>query len=81
MPATTIKLDAELVRKATELKPVDETLTGFVRGLIEREHRDRQFREAARAYEAFLRENPEEREAMEVWESAPLTDSVEWAKP
>ena len=80
MPATTIKLDAELVRKVSVLKPRGETLTGYVRGLIEREHQERLHREAARSYQAFLQQNPDERAAMEVWESAPLADSVEPGK-
>jgi predicted CopG family antitoxin len=81
MPATTIKLDSELVKKVAALKPKGESLSGYVRGLIEREHQERLLRGAARSYEAFLRENPAERAAMEVWESAPLTDSVEPGKP
>lgn len=77
MPATTVKLDADLVKKASTLKPANKSLSAFVRSLIEQEYRNRRLSEAARAYEAFLRENPAEREAMEVWESAPLTDRIE----
>jgi predicted CopG family antitoxin len=81
MPATTIKLAADLVKKVTTLKPKDESISGYVRELIEREHRARAHREAATAYRQFLQENPEERAAMEVWESAPLVDDVEGKKP
>lgn len=81
MPATTIKLEADLVKKVTALKPKDESISGYVRELIEREHRARVHREAAGVYRQFLRENPEERAAMEVWESAPLVDDVEPEKP
>ncbi|MGH7959838.1 MAG: hypothetical protein ACREH8_22880 [Opitutaceae bacterium] len=35
----------------------------------------------ARTYEEFLRENPEERAAMDVWEAAPLSDDVEPHRP
>ena len=35
MPATTIKLEAELVKKVTSLKPKDESISGYVRALIE----------------------------------------------
>ena len=48
----------------------------MLRRLIEREHRA-----AATAYQRFLDENPEERSAMEIWESAPLVDDVEAEKP
>jgi len=70
-----------LVKKVTALKPKDESISGYVRELIEKEHRARANREAAVVYQQFLNENPEERAAMEVWESAPLVDDVEPKKP
>lgn len=81
MPATTIKLEAELVKKVTSLKPKDESISGYVRSLIEREHRAREHRAAANVYRRFLDENPEERSAMEIWQSAPLVDDIEPEKP
>ncbi len=81
MSATTIKLEADLVKKVTALKPKDESISGYVRDLIEREYSARAHREAAVTYQQFLLENPQERTAMEVWESAPLTDDVEPKKP
>ena len=81
MPATTIKLEADLVKKVTTLKPKDESISGYVRGLIEKEHNARAHREAAHTYQRFLKENPAERAAMEVWESAPLSDDPESHKP
>ena len=81
MPETTIKLEADLVKKVTALKPKDESISAYVRELIEKEHRAREHRAAANLYQQFLYENPEERAAMEVWESAPLSDEVEPRKP
>jgi predicted CopG family antitoxin len=81
MPATTIKLEADLVKKVTALKPKDESISGYVRELIEKEHRARENRAAAGLYQQFLDNNPQERAAMEVWESAPLVDDVEPKKP
>jgi hypothetical protein len=81
MPATTIKLDADLVKKVTFLKPRDESISGFVRELIEKEHRARENRASAVVYEQFLRENPDEQAAMEMWESAPLVAGIEPRKP
>jgi len=81
MPATTIKLDADLVKKVATLKPKDESISGFVRELIEKEHRARAHRESAVIYQQFLRENPDEQAAMEKWESAPLVDEIEPRKP
>lgn len=81
MPATTIKLESELVKKVTTLKPKDESISSYVRGLIEKEHRAREHRAAAGAYQRFLDANPEERAAMEAWGSAPLVDDIEPRKP
>jgi predicted CopG family antitoxin len=81
MSATTIKLEADLVKKVTALKPKDESISGFVRELIEKEHRARENRASAVVYQQFLEDNPDERAAMEVWESAPLVDEIEPKKP
>jgi ribosomal protein L13 len=81
MPATTVKLEPDLVAKAAALKEPAQSISAFVRGLIEREHRTRQLHESARVYEQFLRENPEERQEMEVWESAPLGNDTAPKQP
>ena len=81
MSATTIKLEADLVKKVAALKPKDESISGFVRELIEKEHRARENRASAVVYQQFLEDTPDERAAMEVWESAPLVDDIEPKKP
>lgn len=81
MSATTIKLDSDLVKKVTTLKPKDESISRFVRELIEREFRAREHRASAVIYQQFLRDNPDEQAAMEEWESAPLVDEMEPRKP
>lgn len=81
MPSTTIKLEADLVKKVTALKPKDESISAFVRELIEQEHRVRANRAAAVTYRQFLHDHPEERIAMEGWESAPLVNDIEGSKP
>jgi predicted CopG family antitoxin len=81
MSATTIKLEADLVKKVAALKPKDESISGFVRELIEKEHRARENRASAVVYQQFLEDNPDERAAMENWESAPLVDEIEPRKP
>ena len=70
-----------MVRKVAALKPREESISGYVRGLIEREHEARHHREVAVRYRQFLQDNPEERAAMEVWESAPLVNETEPPKP
>jgi hypothetical protein len=72
MPATTLLLEPDLVEKAAAIKESDQTMADFIRSLIENEHRARRLRESEQRYEQFLRDNPDEREALEVWESAPF---------
>lgn len=72
MPPTRVELESDLVEKVAALKEPDQTIAAFIRGLIEKEHRERRLRESAQLYEQFLRDNPDEREALEVWESAPF---------
>jgi predicted CopG family antitoxin len=81
MSSTTIKLDHEILSKLTCVKPAGESVSAFVRHLIEKEYRERELRKSAAAYEKFLRDNPREREAMEEWESAPLVNEVEPPRP
>ncbi|KAB2649125.1 MAG: hypothetical protein WCO38_06735 [Verrucomicrobiota bacterium] len=77
MPATTIKLESDLVKKVTELKSKDESISGYVRNLIVKEHKARENKAAVLIYKQFLEDNPEERAAMEVWELAPLVGEIE----
>ena len=75
MQATTVKLDGALVRRLKSLKAPDQTLTGFVRDLLESEMRRRHLRESAEAYVEFLHAHPAEAEAMDAWSTAPLERS------
>ena len=72
MHATTIKLDGALVSRLKSVKPRDETLTGFVRIVLDAEVRRQHLRAAAEAYADHLRDHPEEAELMDAWASAPL---------
>jgi predicted CopG family antitoxin len=81
MSATTIKLESDLVAKVKTLKAKEESISRFVRGLIEKEHQSRENRAAAVQYQQFLNENPDEYAAQETWESAPLADDIEGKRP
>ena len=81
MSATTIKLEAELVKKVAALKPKSKSISGFVRELIEKEYQARENKASAVVYQQFLEDNPDERAAMEVWESAPLVGEIEPKRP
>ena len=72
MQATTIKLDGALIKRLRALKPREDTLTAFVRSVLDAEVRRRSLRAAAESYAAFLHDHPEEAEEMSAWVTAPL---------
>jgi hypothetical protein len=72
MPATTVKLDGELLRAITNVKPPKQPLSAYVREALHRDLRRQQMRAAAETYMSLLRNNRTEREAMDEWEAAPL---------
>ncbi|MEO7723450.1 MAG: YlcI/YnfO family protein [Chthoniobacterales bacterium] len=72
MPATTVKLDGELLRAIESVKSPKQTLSAYVREALQRDLRRRQMRDAAETYTKLLRTNAAEREAMDAWEAAPL---------
>ena len=72
MPATTIKLDGELLKSIAAIKPPRQTLSAYVREALQRDLRRQKMREAAETYTDLLRNNPAEREAMDEWEAASL---------
>ena len=75
MAATTVKLDAELLREIADSKPAGQTLSSFVRSALKRDIRRRKMKRAAEEYLASLLRVPAESNAQEEWESAPLADS------
>lgn len=72
MPATTVKLDAELLREIVKVKSPKQTLSSFVRESLQADIRQRKLRAAAESYQKLLAENDAERMEMEGWEAAPL---------
>jgi hypothetical protein len=72
MQATTIKLDGNLVMRLKRVKPRGQTLTGFVRSVLDAEVRRQRLRGAAEAYARLLRIHPDEAEAVDIWATAPL---------
>lgn len=73
MGATTVKLEAELLREIQSVKPRDKTLAAYVREAVARDVMRRKLRLAAEQYRSFLSEHPDEAEDLDVWERAPLS--------
>jgi hypothetical protein len=72
MPATTVKLDSELLREIAKIKSPRQTLAAFVRESLQRDIERRKLRTAAEAYRQLLAENEEERRDLEQWEASHL---------
>lgn len=72
MKATTIKVDGELLAELERAKPPSQSLTGYVREVLEREVRRRKMLDAADRYTEFLRANAAERAWLEEWDRADL---------
>lgn len=72
MKATTIKVDGALLAELERAKPPRQTLTGYVREVLEREVRRRKMLDAADRYTEFLRANAAEREWLAEWDRADL---------
>lgn len=72
MKATTIKVEGALLEELTRAKPRSQSLSAFVRSILEREVLRRKLTESAERYAEFLRGSPEERSWLSEWESADL---------
>lgn len=72
MSASTVKLEAEVLKKIHAVKPRDQSLAAYVREAVERDILRRQLRTAAERYQAFLSESIDEQHELEDWEHARL---------
>lgn len=75
MKATTIKLDGELLKRLESVKPSKESLTSYVRSILEKNLDQVKVREAATAYKAFVEDNPDEKAWWNKWDQADLKSS------
>jgi len=73
MKATTIKVEGELLESLERSKPPKQSLSAYVRTLLERALRQEQLAAAAERYVEFVRESPDEAEWLGTWERADLT--------
>jgi len=72
MKATTIKVEGELLKELESCKPPSQSLSAYVRSVLQQEILRRKMTTAADQYAAFLREHAEERAWLEDWDTADL---------
>jgi hypothetical protein len=73
MQATTIKIENPLLNELKKIIPRDESLSSYVRKVLERDIQRRKMMQSAEAYAQFLESNPEEAQWLEEWASIDLT--------
>ena len=72
MNATTIKIEQPLLKSLYQLKPETQSLSAFVREMLEAGVRRRKMAEAAAKYHEFLAQHTKEASGLRDWEDADL---------
>jgi len=72
MSATTIKLEGELLKDIQKVKPHAQSISSYVREVLEHNIKQARMNEAAHQYQAFLKGDMEEVNDLNEWEAAPL---------
>jgi len=72
MKATTVKVEGELLAQLERTKPSQQSLSAYVRTLLEQAIARQQMIDAADRYAEFVRDSPEERAWLTEWDSADL---------
>jgi predicted Zn-dependent protease len=73
MKATTIKIEEPLLSELEKAKPPSQSITSYVRAILESDIKRHKVAEAAAEYEAFVAAHPEEREWLSDWDRADLS--------
>jgi hypothetical protein len=73
MKATTIKVEGELLRELERAKPASQSLSAYVRFVLQQAMMRRKMADAAGRYAEFVRETPSEREWLAEWATADLS--------
>lgn len=72
MKATTIKVEGKLLEDLERSKPPSQSLSAYVRSVLEQEVLRHKMADAADQYAEFLRQHGDERSWLEKWDAADL---------
>lgn len=72
MQATTIKIENPLLSELKKFLPKGESISSFIREVLERDLQRRKMIKAAETYMEFLDTNPEEKQWLEDWGDSDL---------
>ncbi|TME71281.1 MAG: hypothetical protein E6I48_14020 [Chloroflexi bacterium] len=73
MKATTLKVDGEQVRELERSKPASQSVSAYVRSVLQREVLRQKMGAVAECYTELVREKPDEKAWLEEWTRADLT--------
>ena len=73
MKATTIKIEEPLLGELEKAKPPTQSISSYVREILESDIKRHKVAEAAVQYEAFVAAHAEEREWLSDWDKADLS--------
>ena len=72
MKATTIKVEGDLLQEIERAKPPQQSISAYVRSILEREMRRLKMAHAGERYARFVRDAPDESAWLEEWDRADL---------
>jgi hypothetical protein len=72
MKATTVKVEGALLKELERAKPPEQSISAYVRTILEQEMRRRRMAQAGERYAQFVRDSSDERAWLTEWESADL---------
>jgi hypothetical protein len=72
MRATTIKVEGDLLKEIERAKPPRQSISAYVRSILEREMRRLKLAEAGERYAQFVHDAPDEGAWLEEWDRADL---------
>ena len=76
MRATTVKVEGDLLEELNRRKPPSQSLSAFVRSVLQQEVLRRRMADAAEQYAQFLSGTADERTWLEEWDRADLAAPV-----
>jgi hypothetical protein len=72
MRATTVKVEGDLLKELERTKPPRQSISAYVRSILEREMRRLKMADAGERYARFVRDSPDEGTWLTEWDRADL---------
>lgn len=77
MKATTVKIEGDLLSAIESVKPPEQSVAAFVRGVLRKDIERERAKQAASRYIDFLKNHPDEAQWLGEWDRADLASHIE----